>query len=161
MLFCYSALWSSSTFFIPSSTCVLYLLVLCCCQPTSSLSIYSQRLRPPSRKFFAAIAKFAIQTLNYSSVLSSISSFLLLLAQMSWLVLMILSMKILYLWKQEFVSFCKEPQFVNLFRSQIVPTDSTPLLFAILISVLCICSGNCPGGDASFSRERIINSGQT
>lgn len=86
LLFCYSALWSSSTFFIPSSTCVLCLLVPCCCRPTSSSLIYSQRLRPPSRKCFAAIAKFAIQTWSYSSAPSSISSFLPLLAQMSWLV---------------------------------------------------------------------------
>lgn len=168
MLFCDSALWSSSTFFIPSSTYALCLLVPCCCQPTSSSSIYSQRRRPPSRKCFAAIAKFAIQMWNYSSAPSSISSFLPLLAQMSWLVLIIFLAKIFTERSKRGVLFycCCLITYMRR-NSQCCVTvllnvmfETLGFVFSVRSFDLWFFSGNCAGGDASFSGEGVINSGQ-
>lgn len=82
-----SAPWSSSIFFILNSIFALCQLVPCCCQPTSSLSTFSQRQKPPFKRFCGAIARSATLMWSCSSVLLNIWSFLLLLAQMSWLVI--------------------------------------------------------------------------
>lgn len=61
-----SALWSSSTFFTPSSISAPYQLGHCCCPPTSNSSICFQKLKPPSRMSCAPTVNSATQTWSFS-----------------------------------------------------------------------------------------------
>lgn len=65
------ALWSSSTFYTPSSTYAQFQLGLCCCRPTSSSLTCSQKWRPRSKTCCAQTASSATLTWSFNRELSS------------------------------------------------------------------------------------------